>query len=266
MNGAMHVGQGDFAAALLDAGRECPRGLRTWNGSDPNARFAVYRNNVLVSLVDALADTFPVCCELVGETFFRAMARVFVTDHPPRARVLAFYGREFPAFVSTFAPAASVPYLADVARLEMTRLEACHAADALPLPLSEIAAVLATPAQLPGLRVRLHPSVAVLRSKYAVHSLWAAHQGEGDLSAVDPMLAEAVLVLRAGFDVRCVLLDPASAVFIDDLVHGAELGAAHHAASLLDPAFDLAAALGLVLQHEIITARLTGDHDHEHTC
>lgn len=47
-----------IAAALLDPAQPCPPGLTTWNGSDPAHRFAVYRNNVIVSLVDALADTF----------------------------------------------------------------------------------------------------------------------------------------------------------------------------------------------------------------
>ncbi|MEO8121927.1 MAG: DNA-binding domain-containing protein, partial [Rhodoferax sp.] len=66
-----------FANALLNAELPCPSGLKTWNGSDPGTRFAVYRNNVMVSLIDALADTYPVVQELVGEEFFRAMARVF---------------------------------------------------------------------------------------------------------------------------------------------------------------------------------------------
>lgn len=68
----------DFAAALLDPARPAPAGLTSWNGSDPAQRFAVYRNNVTVSLIDALADTFPVVQALVGVDFFRTMAREFV--------------------------------------------------------------------------------------------------------------------------------------------------------------------------------------------
>ena len=69
--------QAAFAAALLYPARPCPPGLHAWNGSDPAARLAVYRNNVVSSLIDALADTFPVVQQLVGEEFFRAMAGVF---------------------------------------------------------------------------------------------------------------------------------------------------------------------------------------------
>ena len=121
-----------FAQALLDPERDCPSGLTTWNGSDPVMRFAVYRNNVMLSLIDALADTFPVTQELVGEEFFRVMAKHFVQAQPPRSRLLAFYGDSFADFVDSFAPAAPVPYLADVARLEMCRVRAYHAADVPP--------------------------------------------------------------------------------------------------------------------------------------
>ena len=49
-----------FAAALRAPTFACPPGLTAWNGSDPAGRFAIYRNNHLVSLVDALADSYPV--------------------------------------------------------------------------------------------------------------------------------------------------------------------------------------------------------------
>jgi hypothetical protein len=113
--------QGDFSQALLDADSPIPIGLTTWNGSDPAGRFAVYRNNVFASLIDALADTYPVMLALVGNEFFRAMAKVFVQTNPPRSRVLACYGSGFADFVEDFYPARSLPYLADVARLEIAR-------------------------------------------------------------------------------------------------------------------------------------------------
>ncbi len=45
------LSQRDFARALLDPQQPCPPGLRSWNGCDPAARFAVHRNNVVSSLV-----------------------------------------------------------------------------------------------------------------------------------------------------------------------------------------------------------------------
>lgn len=164
-------------AALLNPELPCPGGLTSWNGSGPELRFAVCRNNVMVSLIDALADTFPVVQALVGEEFFRAMARVFAQANPPRSRLMAFCGDTFADFVAAFPPAAPVPYLADVARLEMARVRAYHAADAAPVQPEVLQGALGDPEQLLSLRLHLHPSVQVVESCFAVVSLRAAHQG-----------------------------------------------------------------------------------------
>lgn len=260
----------EFAAALLAPARPCPAGLVAWNGSDAATRFAVYRNNVVVSLVDALADTFPVTLATVGEAFFRAMAREFVFAHPPRSPMLTFYGRGLADFVAAFAPAAKVPWLADLARLEMLRVEAYHAADADPLPAEAIAALLGEPERLPALRLRCHPASAVLRSSWAVHSLWAAHRDGRDPAGVDPCRPEAVLVVRNGLDVATERLPQAAAAFITSLMQGENLATAAHAGQSDDAGFDLATAFATLLRWQLIVAAHSesesesGERNHEH--
>ncbi len=242
-----------FADALLRPDAPCPPGLRTWNGSDPAKRFAVYRNNVVVSLVDALADSHPVTQALVGEAFFRAMAAEFARRSPPRTPVLAWYGEGFADFVADFPPAAGLRYLADVARLEWLRVEAWHAADADPLPLAEVAALLADEDALPDLRLSLHPALRVLRSAHPVVSLWAAHQAEdaaGALGAIDFAAAESALIVRESTDVAILRIEPGAAEFIGRLLRGATLGEAAQA----DAPFDLPAALGLLLRSGAVVA------------
>ena len=246
--------QNTLAAALLDSGLPSPDGLTAWNGSDPARRFAVYRNNVIVSLVDALADIFAVTQELVGEPFFRAMAREFAYAEPPRSRLMAFYGANFPDFIARFPPAAGVSYLADVARLEYLRVLAYHAGDADPVSLAEIRSTLADVNTLPSLRLTLHPSLNVLSSAYAVVSLWAAHQGVMSLSSVVPETPETGLVLRQGLDVEVMRIPPAAGIFIDALLHGSALGEASELAVRIDVRFDPAEALGMLLQNRMLVA------------
>ena len=243
-----------FAEALLDPEQACPPGLITWNASDPARRFAVYRNNVIVSLVDALADTFAVTQDLVGEAFFRAMARVFAYANPPTSRLLVFYGETFPDFIERFPPAASLPYLADVARLEFLRLRAYHAADVAPVRSEDIVAVLADEDKLPDLGLALHPSLAVLDSAVAVVSLWAVHQGVGDLATLVPDVPETALVVRDGLDVEVMSIPRASGVFIAAVKRGATLGDAMAAAQSVDPDFDATLPLALLIQKSAITA------------
>jgi hypothetical protein len=234
-----------FAAALLDPALPCPPGFVTWNGSDPARRFAVYRNNVIVSLVDALAETFPVVQALVGPEFFRAMAASFVRQTPPHAPALAHYGLGLAAFIEGFEPARPLPYLPDMARLEHARVRAYHAADAECVSAEVLRQALARPERLAALRLVCHPSVQVVRSCHAVVSLWAAHQLDGaDLP--DPHAGpEAALVLRDGLDVLVLPVDERVAAFVGALLQGKPLAEAAAGA----PGADLPQALGMLARH-----------------
>lgn len=254
----------DFARALLDPEQALPMGLKTWNGSHPAARFAVYRNNVVVSLIDALADSFPVTQALVGDAFFRAMARAYVQNHPPRSRLLATMGQGFPGFVESFTHAASVPYLPDVSRLEIARAQAYHAADAWPVEPEALQQALTDPDLLLSLRLDIHPSVSLVRSPFAIYSLWAAHQGAIDITEVDPSAPQNALVYRNGLDVETMELSEAVSLFICSLQQGhCLLEAVGTAASHGE--FDLATAMGLLLRLQLITHIRTGEkNDHTH--
>lgn len=235
-----------FAAALLDPVREPPPGLKAWNGSDPAARFAVYRNNVVVNLIDWLAETFPVCCELVGEEFFRAMVDVFVRNHPPKGPVLSGYGAGLPGFIETFEPAAELPYLPDVACLEAARVEAYHAADAAPLEVKDWAAI--APESLAACIIRTHPSARVMRSDYAAYSIWAAHQGAMEIADVEIDAAEEYLVIRPALAVEVIGLPVGGALFLCRLGEGASMAQAVTGAQEQTPEFDFAANLAILMQ------------------
>ena len=93
----------------------------------------MYRNNVTVSLIDALAAVYPAVQRITGVDFFRAMARFHVRATPPTSPLLFEYGRDFPAFIEGYEYAQAMPWLADTARIERAWLDAYHAADAEPL-------------------------------------------------------------------------------------------------------------------------------------
>ncbi|GGC04484.1 DUF2063 domain-containing protein [Marinobacterium zhoushanense] len=242
----------DFQKALLDPTQPVPEGLSAWNGSDPTARFDVYRNNVIVSLIEALESTFSVVQSLVGDTFFRAMAREYLFQRLPDNPVLSYFGGDFPDFIAQFEPAASLPYLADTARLEWFRVRAYHAADAAPLSTQALQLALAQPERLPSLCIALHPSAQLLRSRYAVVSLWAAHQGLLPLSQVDPMQPEQALVLRPELEVEVIPLDPATALFTSALQQGEKLARALETTLSSHPEFDLHAALATLITRQAL--------------
>jgi hypothetical protein len=56
-----------FARALLDPVHAVPAAIRGAARRRADRRFAVHRNNVVVGLINALAERFPVVSRLVGD-------------------------------------------------------------------------------------------------------------------------------------------------------------------------------------------------------
>lgn len=253
--------QSTWAQALLEPSFPTPTDLVTHNGSDPTRRLGVYRNNVVVSLVDALASTFPVTQQLVGEEFFRAMAQRFVRQQPPRSSVLARYGGALPDFIAQFAPAASVPYLGDVARLEWLRLQALHAADAAPVEADAMAQCLADPEALARTRWHLAPCLQLFSAPFAAVSIWAAHQeGSGlALENVDVTQAESAWIFRSGLDVMVLQTAPGEHALGQALQGGATLGEAVAQAQSQHADLDVSQALAQLLRHGLVVGLAPAD-------
>src|SRR5262249_57293234 len=80
------------------------------------------------------------------------------------------YGGEFPNFLRDLPAAATVAYLADVARLEWAVHCAIHAPDIKPLELAALAAV--KPVDQGRVSFIAHPSVHLLRVDHPVDVIW----------------------------------------------------------------------------------------------
>lgn len=249
------MSQAEFAAALLSPRSPAPHGLRTWNGSDPAQRFRVYRNNVVVALIDALAATFPVTLALCGEAFFRNMAREFALASPPASPLLADFGQDLPAFIAGHEAARPVPYLADVARLEAARAAVWHAGDATALAPDTFAGF---PSDIGEAVLKLHPAHAVLSAPYPVVSIWAAHNGLGELADIDLNLPEEALVIRPDLDTEIWRLPPGGAAFIRAVGAGQTVADAAMTAWAGNPAFEPAAALSLAIRARLFIAIIPG--------
>lgn len=231
--------QSAFRAALLDPGRPVPPGLTDPEGRPAGRRFDVYRNNVAVSLTEALRQAFPVIRKLVGEDFFTAMAREHLRTHPPRSPLLMLYGEAMPDFLAAFAPVAHLAYLPDIARLELALRQSYHAADATPVAATRLQAL--STAEFLGARLRLAPAVRLIRSDWPIHAIWMANAR----GAEPPRhkRAEDVLILRPDFDPAPHLLPDGASDFVASILRGGTVAEALEQA----PQFDLTATLALLL-------------------
>ncbi|MBN2629110.1 MAG: putative DNA-binding domain-containing protein [Rhodobacteraceae bacterium] len=237
-----------FAAGLVDG--TLPPGLTAKAPDEVTRRFAVYRNNVAVSLAAGLSRRFPVIERLVGPEFFAAMGQIYLQRHRPKSPVLHEWGDSFPGFLAAFPPLAAYPYMADVARIEVARGRAYHAADADPIATDHLLAAAADPGRA---RLGLHPSVQVLPLAHPAVSIWAANQpgAKTEPMSADPEIA---LVLRdTRFDVPVAALGPGDAALIVALQQGQTLLTAAQAAAEIAPEHDPHPILIRLKQAGVIT-------------
>lgn len=239
--------QTNFAQSLLWRAEDLPAGVIGPTDGEAIKRFNVYRNNIFASLTATLAARFPVVSRLVGEDFFGAMARMFISQHPPRSPVLLAYGNDMPEFLETFEPVRDLPYLADVARLELAVARAYHAADAESVSIVDFAAL--SPQGMLDARPVLHPSVSLLTSPYPVVSIWETNTHDKAVRKIGADIgAESALVTRQGFQVTIVRLDASGYAFLDSLADGNCVEVAVEDALKNSVNFDLRDALSAVFR------------------
>lgn len=253
------VDQGHFAAALLDPACAVPDMFATRDRRDLPRRFAVYRNNVVTGLIEALRARFPATEKIVGEEFFAATAKVFATQSPPQSPVLWMYGDAFADFVAVFPPAQDLPYLPDVIRIEAARTHCYHAADEAPLKQDAFAAI--APHDLPRATFRLIPGTQVLRSSHPACTIWAMNAGDIPLAQISDWQAEDMLIARDRYDVAVRRLQPGQAAFVQALINGHALAQAAEFAHADHQAFDLASAFALLIEAGLIGKIKTTQED-----
>lgn len=192
---------------------------------------SLYQGAVETALRAALREIFPVCAALVGDDCFRAIvrayARVHASDHPDLGRC----GDALPDFLPQLAFLDGVAYLPDVAALEL----ACHAAYRAPAGRSAIEPEAAraigdgVAAAPEAWRLRLLPSVRLLRSRFPIFAIWKAHRpdaGEGALESVDLSAGgDRLIVWRSGHDVCIEGLGEGAWELLDAIAQGHSVAA-----------------------------------------
>jgi len=248
----------DFAAAVL-----APQGeaASTWLAQPA---FAVYRNTVMKACLDALEANYPSVARLTGREWFRAAAACFVREGKlPLDGVLLDYGASFADFLRAFAPAAALPYLADVARLDRLWTEAHTAADAAPLTASQLACL--HPEALVASRIAPHPAARwAWFEGQPIHSIWSrnrqAEPGAGAQALV--WRSEGALLTRPQHAVAWQPVGRAECAFLDACARGFALGDATEAAMLADPQADPGEMLARLLHAgALITLEAQGVSD-----
>jgi Putative DNA-binding domain len=246
----MTIAQEHFATTHNGQLARVPATIRATIGGGVKSGLKLYRDNIIVALVNALAARYPVVRRMAGEESFRMAAHRFVMAEPPGSPILPRYGETFPRFLRNLGRGASCEYLADIAELEMACGRAGRAADASPIE-AQALAPLATE-RLDRLRVRLHPSVSLVASRFPIVTIWQANRSDDGDGMIDRWRPEAALVARVSGEVAVRRLPAGGHAFLAALLEGATMAAAAKAGTADAAGFDLAANLAVLFESRIV--------------
>jgi len=255
MNGTWLHLQTQFSKAVRNPEMSPPKELSPLkDGSPATKRFNVYRNNVALSLINILKETFPVTRELVGPDFFHTMAHHFCAENLPASPVMSLYGSDFPAFIKQYQPADTVPFLADVAALEWARNEAYFSKDGEPITIDGLGGYQED--EIPNLIFTLHPSLKLIQSSWPIVTIWQAHQQDNNKDTLEalPSEGESAMIVRPHLDVNLRAISASTACFLSCLQTRATFSNAIEAAVRLDENFDIPANLAGLFSIGAVTA------------
>jgi hypothetical protein len=221
-------------------------------GVNPVARFSIYQANVVHRLTAALVSAYPVVCHLVDRGFFDYAADTFVRRTLPASSCLDEYGEEFPSFLETFPPAAEIPYLSDVARLEwhISRVVRGPRHSAVPAKtsLQTLERCIQLGIDASNIYFRFSPDVRFLSSPFAIDTIWKMHQQGALMNRLSLRGVGGAHLQINGGDRLCILnLSPSAWAFRSHLRRGATLEAAFSAAIAACADFDCALEIATLL-------------------
>ncbi len=232
----------EFSAAIR-TGADMPSGALAHTHYPTERGIEVYRNNYRGNLHDTLAGVYPVIRQLVGDDFFRMMAKKFIESHPSRSGNLYHYGSELAEFLVHFGPTRQLTYLPDMASLEWAYQHAYLADDAPEFDVDRLATL--APASYAALRWQLHPSCTLLVTEHPASAIWQAHQqGASEQFNIDmDSGGESLLVFRNGLTTEIISIEAGSLHWLAQLQQGILMGEATEATLAIYPDFDLATTL-----------------------
>ncbi len=202
-------------------------------------RIGIYANAYFWRLLEGLSDDY----EATGKSitwlrdyeFFSGLMREYLTKYPSRSEDIGEVGDSLTKFLAEHEIGLAHPWLVELSRLEKLYLETFFCA--LPSPLS--AESLQTLAQAGGsARLRLNPSVRLLRSSWPILGLWRKRKGAQRITFPKKAKEQRLFLRRTPDKLIVESIEPAAFELLEGLGRGETLEASCAAieSKLSDPA------------------------------
>jgi len=192
-----------------------------YSNQESLARLNIYRNNVFGNFTSVLSSIYEVVQKLVGEKFFEQISEEFIKKYPSKSGNLDDYGFEFPQFLKRIQKKYKLPYLSDVAHLELLFHKAYLSKKTKDFDLEKFQKI--APQNFSNLTFFLHPSCFLFSSKFPVFSIWKNNIESKKPKKLSLNNPEMVLVNKGLGKVEIEKLNLEEFIFLKNLIAGKKL-------------------------------------------
>lgn len=215
--------------------------------------FLVYRNTVMKGASDALLANFPTVERLVGTEWLQAAAARYVRQFPPTDARLLHYGKGFPDFLDAFEHARDLPYLGNVARIDLLWNEAHGSEDELALDVTAFATI--EPELLASVRLKLRaPARWKWFAEQPAYTIWRCNREQIEVPAELDWVSEGVLISRSTTSIAWYPLSIGECVFLEACAANLALDEAAEYATRAEPELDLMNMLSRLIAANVFAA------------
>ncbi len=184
--------------------------LTSTSSLQPEQQIEIYQNNVRGALQSCLAQIYPVCCTILGEQYFKQLAKGYIQHHPSRHSDLNGYGESFSAFISEQCQQRTelfeFSYLGDLVQLEWLYHAVYYAASASLFDFDAFAKLSAS--QQENSVFQLAPCFQFMASDFPVLSIWQLNRSATGEQRSVPNNAEKVGIFRHENQISLFEIEP----------------------------------------------------------
>ena len=234
--------------------------MRSFVSDDASIRkLAIFRNTFLSSCADTLERKYPTCVRVLGEEYFRVIARAYVESYTPDSKVLASYGKSMPEFIGTYLKArlddANLDYVSDLAELD-SLWDQVYFAKAEPEVSEETLEQWMS--QIDSISLSLNHNVMITSIRWSVLNLWAElrHEALSEKHEIAPEKIHVLMWRDADGQILHRSLSHAEWTFISALSAGTKVTQAALAASQVGQ-IDISEVFSQLIENNLLMESVT---------
>lgn len=174
----------------------------------PEQQLAIYQTNMRSALQNTLAQIYPVCRKIVGENYFKQLARQYINEQPSKNANLNCYGENLSSLIKMQCQQrdelTDFSYLSDLAQLEWFYHALYYAAEGERFDLALFSQL--SPEQQESCSFLLAPQLRFIKSEHPILSIWQMNQSE-ELPSSVPNKAENGCIFREHNQLKIIVID-----------------------------------------------------------